>query len=161
MKTIMFSAAFAAFSAFSAFAGEIMATSSYAFATAKTAKAGGAYISVMSHGEADRLIDARADLAKRVEIHTHMEVDGVMRMRRVAGGIELPAGGAIEMGPGGYHIMLMGLSGPLVEGEDFPVTLVFESGTELTVDVAVQRRGAHGAGHGAGHRSGHSGAATN
>lgn len=164
MKTLLLSAAIAAASAVSAFAGGIMATDAYAFATAESAKAGGAYVSLKSHGDADRLVAAKSDVAKRVEIHEHQNDDGVMRMREVEGGIELPAGGAIEMKPGGYHVMLMGLNAPLTDGQSFPVTLVFESGTEMTVDIAVKERGAHGAkhGHGGGHGGDHKGSdATN
>ncbi|MEL6793629.1 MAG: copper chaperone PCu(A)C, partial [Pseudomonadota bacterium] len=142
-----------------AFAEGVTAKDPFAFATAASAKAGGAYITLMNHGEADRLIGAEADVAKRVEVHEHIKDGDVMRMREVEAGIELPAGGMIEMKPGGYHVMLMGLNAPLEEGQSFPVTLVFESGEEMTVDVAVKKRGAHGghSGHGSGHsHSGHS-----
>ena len=154
MKPILLSAALAALSAMSAHAAEIMAMEPFAFSTGKTAKAGAAYISVANHGPADRLTGAKSDVAKRVEIHEHIKDGDVMRMRQVEPGLELPANGVIEMGPGGYHVMLMGLNAPLEEGESFPVTLVFESGKELVVDVPVQARGAH-SGHGPGH-SGHS-----
>ncbi len=153
MRTLLLSAALAACSAVSAFAADIMAMEPFAYATAPTAKAGGAYVSLMNHGPADRLIDARGDIAKRVEIHEHIKDGDVMKMRRVEAGIELPADGAIEMKPGGYHVMLMGLNAPLVAGETFPVTLVFESGREITVDVPVVERGE--AGHGASGHSGH------
>lgn len=157
MKTLLLSAAVAALSAASAFAGEIMAMKPFAYATAPTAKAGGAYISVMSHGAADRLIGAKSDIAKRVEVHEHIKDGDVMRMREVKAGIELPAGGMIEMAPGGYHVMLMGLNAPLEEGTDIAVTLVFESGAELAVDVPVKKRGAHGDHTGHSGHSGHSG----
>lgn len=148
MRTLLLSAALAASSAISAFAADIEATAPFAYATAPTAKAGGAYVPLTNHGPADRLIDVRGDAAKRVEIHTHIKDGDVMKMRKVADGIELPEGGAIEMKPGGYHVMLMGLNAPLVAGETVPVTLVFESGEELTVDVPIVERGE--AGHGSG-----------
>lgn len=148
LKTILLSAAAAAFAASAALADGIMAMDPFAFATAKTARAGGAYVSLMNHGPADRLIGARSNAAKRVELHQHIADGDVMRMREVEGGLELPEGGAIEMAPGGYHIMLMGLNAPLDEGASFPVTLVFESGAELTVDVAVRSRSEGGMGHG-------------
>ena len=148
MRTLLFSAALAASSAVSALAADIEAKEPFAYATAPTAKAGGAYVPLTNHGPADRLIDVRGDAAKRVEIHTHIKDGDVMKMRKVADGIELPEGGAIEMKPGGYHVMLMGLNAPLVAGETVPVTLVFESGEELTVDVPIVERGE--AGHGSG-----------
>ena len=155
MKSLMLSAAFAALSALAAQAGDMMAMEPFAFATAPTAKAGGAYVPVMSHGAADRLVGAESDVARRVEIHTHIKDGDVMRMRRVEGGVELPAGGVLEMKPGGVHVMLMGLAAPLEAGTSFPVTLVFESGARLDVDVPVKTRGAHGAGHGHGSTHGH------
>ena len=157
MKTLCLSAAFAALSAVSAFAEGVVAIEPFAFATAKTAKAGGAYVSLMNHGPADRLIGAESDVARRVEVHEHIKDGDVMRMRHVEGGLELPEGGMIEMKPGGYHVMLMGLHAPLEVGQSFPVTLVFESGAEVTVDVPIRKRGAHGDGHSSGHsHSGHS-----
>lgn len=65
--------------------------------------------------------------------------------------LPLPANGEIMMQPGGYHIMLMGLKAPLTEGESFPVTLVFESGTEIIIDAEVKKRGEEGMDH-SGHK---------
>ena len=56
---------------------------------------------------ADRLLAVESDAAARVEIHEMEEVDGIMRMREVEGGLELPAAGHVELEPGGYHLMLM------------------------------------------------------
>jgi copper(I)-binding protein len=54
-------------------------------------------------------------------------MDGnVMKMRAVAGGLDLPAGKTVELKPGGYHVMLMDLKQQLKEGDSVPVTLVFE-----------------------------------
>ena len=85
MKISFLSAAFAACAALPAFAADITAKSPYAFSTAKTAKAGGAYVSVVNSGPADRLIGAKADIAKRVEIHQHIKDGDIMRMRPVEG----------------------------------------------------------------------------
>ncbi|MFN3260485.1 MAG: copper chaperone PCu(A)C [Pikeienuella sp.] len=126
--------------------GHIHAVYPFAYASAPGAKAGGAYVSVENAGPADRLVAARADISERVEIHEHRMEDGVMKMREVEA-IDLPEGGAIEMKPGGYHVMFMGLKAPLEAGGTIPVTLVFESGAELAVEVPVIERGekpAHG-----------------
>lgn len=141
MKPI-FPAAFAALLLLSgaAQAEDLMAKEPFAYATAASAKAGGAYVSVINHGPADRLIGARSDAARRVEIHEHLMTDGVMRMREVEG-IDLPEDGVIEMKPGGYHIMFMGLNQPFKAGATVPVTLVFESGAELEVETPVIERG--------------------
>lgn len=87
----------------------------------------------------DRLISAQTDVAHSVEIHeTRMEGD-VMRMQQVEDGIETPAGGQVELKPGGLHIMLIGLTRDLNVGDTFPVTLKFASGATLTVEAEVRQ----------------------
>ena len=90
-----------------------------------------AYVSVMNHGKmADRLLDATSNLARKTELHL-MEMDnGVMRMRPIEGGIDLPAGKTIHLAPGGYHVMLIGLNAPLTAGSIFEITLVFQNAGE-------------------------------
>ena len=154
MKSFLLAAAFAVTSTLSATAAGLMAMEPFAFETAASAKAGGAYISIMSHGDADRLVSATSPVAKRVEIHTHIKDGDVMRMREVDGPLPVSADEPIKMAPGGIHVMLMGLNTPLSAGTSIPVTLVFENAGEMTVDVPVIKRSAK-AGHG-GH-SGHSG----
>jgi len=63
----------------------------------------------------------------------------VMRMAQVEGGIEVPAGGQVELKPGGYHVMLIGLTRDLAVGEKFPVTLEFASGATLQVEAEVRQ----------------------
>lgn len=88
---------------------------------------------------ADRLVAAQADVSNAVEIHeTKMEGD-VMRMQPVEGGIEIPAGGQVELKPGGYHVMLIGLTRDLNVGDKFPVTLEFASGAQLQVEAEVRQ----------------------
>ncbi|MEL6620815.1 MAG: copper chaperone PCu(A)C, partial [Pseudomonadota bacterium] len=87
----------------------------YARAASPSAKAGAAFMMLQNTGDTDdRLIAARTDVAKRVELHTHVETgDGIMKMQEIEGGIALPAGGTHHMMRGGDHVMLMGLTGPL------------------------------------------------
>jgi len=77
-----------------------------------------------------------------------MKMDaGVMKMNEVKGGLELPAGKAVELKPGGYHVMLMDLKEPLMKDSTVPVTLIFkdakgvESKLELKVPVAATAPG--------------------
>ncbi|MBE9603877.1 copper chaperone PCu(A)C [Acetobacteraceae bacterium H6797] len=96
----------------------------------------------------DKLIGGRAEIARKVELHTHLNENGVMKMREVEGGIPLPPGEMVELKPGGFHMMLIGLKTPLAVGAKVPVTLVFEKAGEITVELAVERPGAQAAGHG-------------
>lgn len=109
------------------------------FETAATAKAGGGYVTIANKGESDdALIGAKADFPK-VEIHESYEEDGVHKMQHVER-IAVPAGEIVELAPGGYHVMFMGLSDPFEVGEEIPVTLVFEKAGELEVAFRVEER---------------------
>ena len=152
MKILIASAVLTASVALSAAAADLTAMKAFAFETAPTAKAGAAYVSVMTNGPDDRLLGAKSPAARRVEIHTHIADGDVMRMRPVKEPLPLSAGEPIKMAPGGVHIMLMGLNAPLVKGAPIPITLVFETAGEIAFDVPVIERQAHGGGH-----SGHSG----
>lgn len=111
-------------------------------ATAPTAKAGGGYVVITNKGTTpDRLVAAQSNASQTVEIH-EMKMDGnVMRMRELAGGLEIPAGGSVMLKPGGYHIMFMELKGPLAKDTKVPVTLVFEKAGKIDVDFVVQAAG--------------------
>ena len=98
-----------------------------------------------SGAEADRLVAARAEIARAVELHNHIRDGEVMRMRPVPF-IELPPGAEVVLAPGGYHMMLIGLKRPLVRGERVPVTLVFARAGEVAVELAVEAAGFTGGG---------------
>jgi copper(I)-binding protein len=86
----------------------------------------------------DRLIGARSDVAEMVQLHTHIMNDqGVMQMVEVKEGFPLPAGEMHELKRGGDHVMLMGLTRELKDGDAFPLTLIFESGAEVTLDITI------------------------
>ena len=103
-------------------------------ATVGSMSSSAAYVSIMNHGKmADRLLDATSNLARKTELH-QMEMDnGVMKMRPVEGGIDLPAGKTIHLAPGGYHVMLIGLNAPLTADSIFEITLVFQNAGEKTI----------------------------
>lgn len=134
-----------------AFADGIMVMDPYARAASPAAKSGAAFMLLHNTSDTDdRLIAARTDVAKRVELHTHVEVsDGVMQMTEIEGGIDLPAGATHHMMRGGDHVMLMGLTGPLEQDAEIEVTLVFEEAGEVVVTIPVDNArqpqpGAHG-----------------
>ncbi len=118
-----------------------------------TARSGAVYFRIVNRGRADdRLVGASSPVAARVELHTHRMQGGVMRMRRVEA-VPVPGGGAAELAPGGNHVMLIGLRGPLEEGETFPLTLAFEKAGAIGLQVPVRPLTARGPGaHHRGHR---------
>lgn len=85
----------------------------------------------------DQLVAVRLE-SGHAEIHETQIENDVMRMR-LAEIIEIPAGATIRLQPGGYHIMLMELENPLTEGDNFPLTLIFESGEEISVEAIISQ----------------------
>ena len=129
-------------------AGEIMVMDPFARVARPGAPTGAAFLGLHNLGDApDRLIGAESPVAEVVQIHTHIEEDGVMKMRRIEDGILLPAGAMHELARGGDHVMLMGLTRQLTEGERFSLTLIFEMAGEVTIEVPVDnardQAGAH------------------
>lgn len=147
LKTTFAAALSAACFALPALADGIMVQDAYARSSGKSAKSGAAFMVLMNQGDQDdRLIAVQSDAAKRVELHTHKEnADGVMQMIHVEDGFAIPAGGQHELARGGDHVMLMGLTAPLEQGDAISVTLTFEQAGEVTLDIPVDlhRKGGH------------------
>ncbi|MEQ3707941.1 MAG: copper chaperone PCu(A)C [Tateyamaria sp.] len=136
-----------------AFADGIMVMDPYARAASPVAKSGAAFMTLHNMSQQDdRLIAVRTDAAKRVELHTHKETgDGIMQMMEVEDGFPVAAGEMIQLKRGGEHVMLMGLTGPLEQGADISVTLVFETAGEVEVSIPVDNERAPDAGAHGGH----------
>jgi copper(I)-binding protein len=133
-------------------AGDIEIHNPWARASAGKARNGGAFVTLKDSGtQGDKLIAAASNVSKKVELHTHIKDGDVMKMRHVPF-IPVPAGGSVELKPGSYHIMFMGLKAPLKEGTSFPVTLTFEKSGSVEVMMQVKGVGAMG---GAMNHSGH------
>lgn len=114
----------------------------WARATPGMSKNGGAYFTAKNTGkDADRIVGVSANVSAKAELHTHLNDNGIMRMRQVDG-LDVPAGGEVTFRPGGYHIMFIGLHKPLKEGDRFPVTLIFEKAGQQTVEIDVMGVGA-------------------
>jgi len=86
------------------------------------------------------IVRAESDVAGRVELHTHLMEDGVMKMREVEN-YTVGANGEFEMGPHGEHIMLFDLKAPLKQGDVFSVRLIGEDGASIEVPVLVRAAG--------------------
>ena len=109
---------------------------------------GGGFMNLRNTGaQADRLVSAASPVARVVELHTHVRDGDVMRMRPVQD-IPVGAGETVQLRPGGFHVMLIGLNAPLQQGTRVPLTLRFERAGEVQVELAVEAAGARGSGHG-------------
>lgn len=127
--------------------GHMTVSDPWARASMGMARAGAAFMTLNNAGSADdTLVSAAADVAKKVELHTHIMANGIMKMRRVEGGIPVPAGGTTMLKPGSYHIMFMGLKAPFREGSSFPLTLNFAKAGPVTVTVEIKSGAAMGHG---------------
>ena len=92
----------------------------------------------------DRLLSASIPRAGRGEVHEMGNVNGVMTMNEVAGGLAIPPGGTVELKPGGYHLMFMDLSSGPKAGETVRGTLTFEQAGKIDVAFRVSPVGAPG-----------------
>lgn len=95
----------------------------------------GAYLTLKSRLPG-RLISARSEVARVVEIHQMSLNDGVMRMRRLAS-LDLPAGHEVQLAPGGIHLMLLDLQRPLLAGEQIELDLVTIAGSDIPTTTRV------------------------
>jgi len=117
-------------------------------ATPPTAPTAGGFLKITNTGTTpDRLVSARSPAAKSIEIH-EMKMDGnVMRMRALEGGLEIPAGATVTLAPGGYHLMMIGLTAPLKDDTKVPLTLTFEKAGSVDVELSVGPMGSMPKGH--------------
>jgi periplasmic copper chaperone A len=108
---------------------------------------GAGFMTIRNSGtQPDRLLSASTPIARVVELHTHIREGEVMRMRPVQD-IPVPAGQTVRLRPGGLHVMLIGLTEPLRQGAEVPLTLRFERAGEVQVMLAIEAAGARGSHH--------------
>jgi len=95
------------------------------------------YMVLANHGRAAEVLQkVETPIAARVEMHANSMAGGVMSMAKVDK-VSIPAGGETTFGPGGYHLMLVGLTRTLKAGDQAPMTLSFASGRKMTVRLVV------------------------
>jgi periplasmic copper chaperone A len=112
-------------------------------ATPKGSSVAGAYMNISNKGTvSDRLIGGSTDVAARFEVHRMNMENGVMTMRPVEGGLEIKPGGTVELKPGSFHVMLIGLKKPLEKGQRVKATLEFANAGKVDVDYTVEAIGA-------------------
>lgn len=102
------------------------------------AVAGGFMTVINTTSTEDRLLRASSPVAKEVQIHNTTMDEGVMRMRPMADGVAIPAGGRVEFKPRALHLMFMGLQAPIAAGATVPVTLEFERAGKVGATFRVE-----------------------
>lgn len=101
---------------------------------------GGAYFHIQNNGDnGDKLIGVTSSLSPRVEIHEHTMKDGVMKMSQVMA-LDVPAGGNVELKPGGYHIMIFDTSSKYGVGDTIDLKLNFEKAGTIDKTIKVMAK---------------------
>jgi copper(I)-binding protein len=123
--------------------GSLDVTQPWARATPKGASTGAAYMTITNNGgKTERLSCASSPAAAQCQIHEMAMSDGVMKMRPVQGGLEVKPGQTLTLKPGGYHIMLEGLKGPLKAGDTLEAMLSSSDGGSVKVEFPIAAIGA-------------------
>ncbi len=124
-------------------AGDLVMTQAWSRATPGGAKIAGGYLTIENKGSTpDRLLKGAADISGKIEVHEMAMNNGVMTMRELDKGLAIEPGKTVKLAPGGYHLMLMDLKGPLKQGDKVPVTLEFEKAGKVKLSLDVQGVGA-------------------
>ena len=124
-------------------AGPLEIDQPWSRATPKGAKVAAGYLTIKNTGtEPDRLVGVTSPAAGKSEIHEMSMEKGVMKMRPVPGGVEIKPGETVELKPGSYHIMFVGLKKPLSPGEHVKGTFTFEKAGTVSVEFDVRAMGA-------------------
>lgn len=127
--------------------GNLAITQAWSRATPNGAPVAGGYLRISNNGTSpDRLLSGTTPMGTSVEVHEMAMKDGIMTMRPLAGGLEIAAGASVELKPGGYHLMIMGLKSALREGDHLPLTLTFEKAGQVTLDLNVRAMNAQNTG---------------
>ena len=100
---------------------------------------GAAYLVIQNNGAADKLLSVTSDIVQTIELHESMMSGNMMQMSPVPN-IEVPANGKVELKPGGFHLMLIGLTRPLKVGDKVQLTLNFEKAGSIPVTANVREQ---------------------
>lgn len=126
-------------------AGDLVISQAWSRATPGGAKVGAGYLTIENKGAGpDRLTGGTSEISSKVEVHEMSTENGIMKMHAVEGGLALPSGKTVTLGPGGYHLMFTDLKRPLKQGDTFTATLDFEKAGKVAVTFVVESVGAKG-----------------
>ncbi|WP_295209792.1 copper chaperone PCu(A)C [uncultured Brevundimonas sp.] len=126
----------------------VTATDAWCRPSPNGAKAGGCYVTLTAATD-DRLTGGSTPRAASLQVHEMKTENGMMKMAELTAGLPLPAGQAVALAPGGNHLMLIGLTAPLVAGETVPLTFQFASAPAITVQAQVRQPAMDGMDHAA------------
>ena len=122
-------------------AGDLRIAHPWTRPTSAGAPAAAGYMDITNTGRsADRLVSASTPHAARVEIHQSSMEGGMMRMKALPSGVEIPAGGVVKLAPGGLHLMLFGPKAAVKAGDRIPVTLTFAKAGKVKVELAAESK---------------------
>ena len=123
-------------------AGSLEISDPWSRATPKGSSVAAGYMTIKNSGSTpDRLISGSSDVAPKFEVHEMKMEDGIAKMRPVKGGLEIKPGESVELKPGSFHVMFVGLKKPLSAGDQFKATLVFEKAGSVDIDYDVRTMG--------------------
>ena len=118
-------------------AGALTVKGLWARVTLQNRPAGG-FVTIHNKGDtADKIVSASSDAADRVELHTNLSENGIMKMRQIKS-IDIPANSMVELKSGGIHMMIFGLKKPFKPGDMIPLTLTFENAGPVDMHALVQ-----------------------
>ena len=121
------------------FASELLISNQHVRATPPHSKNSAAFLTITNKtNNKIKLISATSDIAERVELHTHIKADGMMKMRQVKE-IPIAANDSVSLQPGGYHVMFLGLKNNLKVGQIVNITLYFSNNDKVNIDAPVQK----------------------
>ncbi len=128
--------------------GDIVITKPWTRVTPPGAKVAGGFMKITNTGKtADRLVGGSIAIANKLEVHEMTMDGGMMKMREVAGGLEIKPGDSVELKPGSYHVMFIDLMSPPAEGKPVKGTLQFEKAGKVDISYDVAPMGAKAEGH--------------
>ena len=125
----------------STMANQVNVSDAWARATFALAKTGAAYLTIENQSNSDiTLLSASVDksIASVVQIHHTVMENDMMAMQELSAGLVIPKASSVSLSPGGVHIMLMGLQGPLKEKESFELRLYFADKSSHITQVLVK-----------------------
>ena len=119
-------------------ARDVMIEKPFARAALQQQKNSAAFMQLSNQGKDAAIVTARSSVSEIVELHTHINDNGVMRMRKIPQ-IDLPQGQTVMLEPGGLHVMFINLKRDLKVGDNINVTLVFDDGSEKALQLPVHK----------------------